>query len=81
MAKGKDLLDQRFGRLVVIDAGEAPEFTAYTGRYWLCRCDCGKEVNVRSSSLLSGNTRSCGCLKVESLVKARKERWEKEGTP
>lgn len=29
---------------------------------WLCLCDCGNIKNVRSHSLLSGNTKSCGCL-------------------
>lgn len=30
--------------------------------YWLCKCDCGKEVVVRTDLLTSGNTKSCGCL-------------------
>lgn len=29
---------------------------------WLCRCDCGNEVSVLGSSLVSGHTKSCGCL-------------------
>lgn len=28
---------------------------------WLCRCDCGKEVNVREVKLKAGHSRSCGC--------------------
>jgi hypothetical protein len=28
----------------------------------LCSCSCGNQVEVRSDSLLSGNTKSCGCL-------------------
>lgn len=31
--------------------------------FWRCRCKCGKEIEARSSNLLSGNTTSCGCLK------------------
>jgi hypothetical protein len=31
--------------------------------YWLCRCDCGKEVEVRTSILGSGDKASCGCRK------------------
>jgi hypothetical protein len=45
----------RFGRLTVL------RYTSYS-RY-LCRCDCGQEVEVTVGSLRKGNTRSCGCLK------------------
>ena len=35
---------------------------------WLCRCSCGSGADfaTTSSNLLSGNTRSCGCLRSES---------------
>lgn len=29
---------------------------------WLCRCDCGNEVVVRSDKFGNGHTQSCGCL-------------------
>jgi hypothetical protein len=29
--------------------------------YWLCRCDCGNELEVRDTRLTGGNRRSCGC--------------------
>lgn len=32
---------------------------------WLCRCDCGNEVEVSAHSLRNGNTKSCGCLNRE----------------
>jgi len=62
MAGIKDLAGQRFGRLVVLyDTGERK-----CGRVvWHCRCDCGNEVDVVSSYLVSGNTRSCGCYQRE----------------
>lgn len=52
---------QRFGKLVVLRFAGA---TTKDGlpRY-ACRCDCGNTVYVRLSSLQSGNTRSCGCLR------------------
>lgn len=28
---------------------------------WLCRCECGNEIEVSYNNLLSGNTKSCGC--------------------
>lgn len=34
------------------------------GRMFLCRCDCGAELLVPHSNLLTKNTKSCGCLKL-----------------
>lgn len=33
--------------------------------YWLCKCDCGKEKVINTSSV----TKSCGCLRVEARTK------------
>lgn len=33
---------------------------------WLCKCDCGKEVEVLQKSLTTGNTTSCGCSRKEN---------------
>ena len=30
---------------------------------WLCACDCGNECVVRSSDMVCGKTKSCGCLR------------------
>lgn len=56
-----DLTGQIFGRLTVI--GRDPN--GKRGRFWICRCECGKEALVRVDHLLSGATRSCGCLRQE----------------
>ena len=58
-SNAKDLKGQRFGRLVVWKRAG----TVGSRALWRCRCDCGKLTNVRSIDLLSGNTKSCGCLK------------------
>ena len=53
---------QRFGRLVALVRVE----NGVGGKVrWLCRCDCGTEVEVFASGLRSGRTRSCGCLRRE----------------
>lgn len=57
MTKRIDLTGQDFGHLVVI----APAETRGGRAYWHCRCDCGREVDVRAENLRSGNTTSCGC--------------------
>lgn len=53
----KDWIGKRFGRLEVISyAGKS------NGHHmWACRCDCGRELEVRQSNLKSGHTTSCGC--------------------
>lgn len=58
----KDLSGQRFGRLVAIKKlDERYRYGTYL--IWECQCDCGNKKNINSGSLLSGMTRSCGCLK------------------
>lgn len=63
--KRKDLTGQRFGRLVVIE-----EEGRIDGRcLWTCKCDCGAITKVRSGNLLSGGTKSCGCLRKDAPSK------------
>ncbi len=55
-----DLTGQRFGRLIAL------EYISEEGRdwktpKWKCQCDCGNIVYVRPYSLISGNSKSCGC--------------------
>ena len=58
-------VDQRFGRLRVID----PD-VRHKGHYSaVCACECGKQTIVRIQALRSGNTRSCGCLARETAQK------------
>lgn len=66
MAKLKDRVGERYGRLTVT-AFNAIERSnrGHTYSTWKCICDCGKEVIVPGSSLNSGKVRSCGCLKAE----------------
>ena len=53
--KIKDLTGQRFGLLVAQYRVENIKPVK-----WHCRCDCGAEVDVYSSNLVRGLTRSCG---------------------
>lgn len=70
MGTVKDLSGQKFGRLTAI----APTIIEKGNMLWRCSCDCGKEVSVRSSSLLTGKVKSCGCLRTESAKRAGKSR-------
>lgn len=56
------LVNKKFERLTVIcSAGK----NKHSQPMWFCVCDCGAEVIVRQGNLTSGNTRSCGCLKIK----------------
>lgn len=59
-----DLEGKRFGRLTVVELAENK--TKHRGIYWKCLCDCGSYTVVRSSSLVEGKTKSCGCLLSDS---------------
>lgn len=55
-----DLTGQKFGNLEVIKRkGSTKDGHAL----WLCKCDCGGLKEVSSKSLISGHTKSCGCVK------------------
>jgi len=48
----RDLIGQRFGRLTALRAtGERRSRQVV----WHCRCDCGREVDVMTSSLTMGH--------------------------
>jgi hypothetical protein len=58
-----DLTGKTFGRLTVLrEQGRMERQVA-----WLCQCECGTHHIVRSRSLRTGETRSCGCLSKELL--------------
>lgn len=52
----------RFGRLIAVRPTEKRSAKAVI---WECLCECGKTVLVRTTSLTSGHTTSCGCVKRE----------------
>lgn len=60
MSKLKDISNQRFGLLV---AKSIDKEHSVSNIKWICQCDCGNTTIVNSSDLLSGHTKSCGCLK------------------
>lgn len=60
-----DLTGQRFGRLTVIERAENAGNGAVR---FVCQCDCGRRVAVRSDALRNGTTKSCGCLISESTT-------------
>ena len=59
MTKPADLTGRRFERLIATSRVD----NSRSGKArWLCHCDCGQMTVVAAERLISGNTRSCGCL-------------------
>jgi len=57
------LAGRQFGRLTVIEcAGTIPHGHS-TLTIWRCACQCTGEKIVRRDNLISGYTRSCGCMR------------------
>lgn len=74
MGKLIDLTGWKFGRLTAINRAE--DYIAPSGQkqpQWLCKCDCGNHIIVRSQYLKDGRISSCGCLKSEMLSNRSKK--------
>lgn len=69
MPRKIEMVGRRFGRLLVVaqDEHKGAEVA------WLCQCECGGSLAVRGAALRSGNTKSCGCIHREQIVKRNKE--------
>lgn len=61
----KNLIGEVFGRLTVVSLhkGDARR------TQWVCRCECGAVKIARATNLVSGGTKSCGCLFLERVTK------------
>ena len=71
----RELKGRTFGRLKPIRL--VADRDAHGRRQWLCKCSCARNrsVVVPALYLLSGHTRSCGCLKREKDKRRRLPRW------
>jgi len=68
---------EKFNRLTILS--DAPR-RSDGERRWLCRCDCGKEVEPTVKKVKYGHTKSCGCLSRESAGSRARKRAE-EASP
>lgn len=57
-----DLTGKVFGKLTVIEQTGWKNGTCYCR----CHCECGNETTVRYAYLITGHTKSCGCLQKEA---------------
>jgi hypothetical protein len=57
-----NLTGQKFGRLTALYIDYKTPKNNGGSLMWLCKCDCGNIKTIDSHSLVSGGTKSCGCL-------------------
>lgn len=60
--KSKNILGERFGKLVVIKQMESKMMGNGKQRMWLCKCDCGGEKVCPTAKLVNGTYKDCGCF-------------------
>lgn len=71
------LTGQQFGRLTALEVAPSRHTSKTTYGYWLCECECGTQLEVLTSNLTGGNSRSCGCLSRDA--KQGNQRGHKHG--
>lgn len=62
----KEIVGQRFGMLVVV----CRQGTIRRSASWECLCDCGNTTVTLGHRLVSGHTKSCGCI--SNVVRVRR---------
>lgn len=65
----KDIVGNRYGRLLVVEFSHLTEDKKRA--YWKCLCDCGTEIIVRGDGLKTGHTNSCGCYNKDIVSKTK----------
>ena len=76
MAEFMDITGKRFGRLTAVNF---IEYRYGKQGYWLFLCNCGNKRVIKKGSVLAGKTKSCGCLRRESILKIRQQYLNKHG--
>ena len=66
----ENLVNKKFGRLTVLEEVGKDK---YYNRIYLCQCECGNKVKVKRTQLVSGKTKSCGCLRKEVASKRKSQ--------
>lgn len=70
-----DIVGQQFGKLIVLNySGISGK---YKQKYYLCKCECGKEKIIAKPNLIYSRTKSCGCYSQKNLFTS--ERTKKHG--
>ena len=76
----KEVIGLKFGRLTPIEYDHMEIRGVNNSRFhfYKCICDCGNEAVVNKTYLLTGDTKSCGCLYIEK-AKTMNKRYRNSG--
>jgi len=69
LVKSKDITGKKFNRWTAIKKTSKDKLGYWK---WIFKCDCGNEKELSISTVSSGASKSCGCLKMEKLKKGHK---------
>lgn len=58
----QNLVGRKYNQLTVLEYGGSRQFSKSRESTWKCRCVCGKELVVAQRYLVTGGTKSCGCI-------------------
>lgn len=61
-----DMTGQRFGRWTVLGRAGNDQ---YGNARWVCQCDCGNITVVTGRLLRRGESKSCGCARLEAITR------------
>ena len=70
---GANLTGKKYGRWTVVKETESIPRKDHAGvkKAWLCQCECGNQKIVIQDLLLSGHSKSCGCLIKDTMKSLR----------
>lgn len=77
MSNCPDLTGKRFGRIVALRKSE----NEHGKSVWLCQCDCGNTKVITQASLRNGDTKSCGCLRIETMRETARAKQRETNNP
>ncbi len=67
----KNLLNMSFSRWSVIGKSK----NKHNQPVWICKCECGKVKYLLTNTLLTGVSKSCGCLRKELSTGENSKQW------
>lgn len=85
VGRANNLIGKKFGRLTVLYRCNPPDHVKKRDQtYWVCKCECGNYIQVRTGALVTNGVQSCGCLHSEvarqimNEVVNKAEPWNKQ---